>query len=507
MLTRLIAFSALLIPSLFAQDGGQLYTLYCGACHGANGEGASNGQFPPLAGSPWPVGDPDRAIKIVLGGLHGPVEVNGKTWNLDMPPQGAVLNDDQVAAILSYVRSSWGNKAAAVEASRVKSVRAATASRNEPWTAAALLKDHPLDIKPPIGDLISYVYDGDWQDIPDFTKLKPVAVEEEHNGLISLKKAGRTEHFGMVWQGTLDLPADGEYEFYLGTDDGGRIWIDDTLLVEITGRGPVSGREKQGSGSFKKGPRKLRVDYFEFNGQEEIQVAWKAKEDKTWRWLSDTVATGVLPGMEMLVEPSGKRPGIYRNFIKGASPRAIGMGLPGGVNFAWSADNFVPELIWTGKFMNATHHWTDRGQGFQPPAGERVVTLSQGKGLALASEARNGWPKETKLESKFRGYKFDSNGIPTFATQIGDGYLLDSFADGSPSGSSLVRTLKVNGSPDAFAVLLADSKDLTQAGRGKWTLPEKVTMEVKGGEPTLTGSTLILKPSPGSTVTITYTWN
>lgn len=506
MLSRLLALTALLIPALHAQDGGQLYTLYCGACHGEKGEGALNGQFPPLADSPWIAGNPDRAIKIVIAGLHGPVEVNGKTWNLEMPPQGAMLADDQISAILSYVRSSWGNKESAVETSRVKAVREAIADRKEPWTAATLLKDHPLDIKPPIADLISYVFDGDWKDIPDYRKLKPAAVEEEHNGIISLKKAGRSDHFGIVWEGTLNLPQDGEYEFYLGTDDGGRIWLDDTLVVEITGLGPVSGREKQGSGSFKKGPRKLRVDYFEFTGQEEIQVAWKPKGDKKWRWLSDT-ATANPAGEEILVEPNGRMPGIYRNFIKGASPRAIGMGLPGGVNFAWSADHFVPELIWTGKFMNASHHWTDRGQGFQPPAGERVVTLSQGKGLALASEVRSGWPKETKLDAKFRGYKFDTNGVPTFATQIGDGYLLDSFAAGTPAGNSLVRTLKVNGSPESFAVLLADSKDLTQAGRGQWKLPEKVTMEIKGGEPTLSGSSLILKPSSGSTVTITYTWN
>ncbi|OYV02889.1 MAG: hypothetical protein CFE26_21675, partial [Verrucomicrobiales bacterium VVV1] len=92
-----------------AQDGAQLYTLYCAACHAADGKGATGGTFPPLAASPYVAGDPDRAVKIVLKGLSGPVDVLGKTYNLEMPPQGAVLPDDQVAAILTYVRSSWGN--------------------------------------------------------------------------------------------------------------------------------------------------------------------------------------------------------------------------------------------------------------------------------------------------------------------------------------------------------------------------------------------------------------
>ena len=81
-----------------AQDGSQLYTLYCSACHGVDGKGASEGTFPPLAGSRWVAGEPDRAIKTVIHGIHGPIRVNHKDFNLEMPPQGAVLPDDQIAA-------------------------------------------------------------------------------------------------------------------------------------------------------------------------------------------------------------------------------------------------------------------------------------------------------------------------------------------------------------------------------------------------------------------------
>src|SRR6476620_5852152 len=100
MLHRLLFALALASP-LLAQDGQQLYTLYCSACHGADGKGATGGAFPPLAESPYLAGDPDRAVKIVLKGLSGPVDVLGKTYNLEMPPQGAALPDDQIAAILT----------------------------------------------------------------------------------------------------------------------------------------------------------------------------------------------------------------------------------------------------------------------------------------------------------------------------------------------------------------------------------------------------------------------
>ncbi|RYD46234.1 MAG: cytochrome c, partial [Verrucomicrobiaceae bacterium] len=74
MIPRLLPLLLLSGP-LVAQDGQQLYTLYCSACHGADGKGATGGTFPPLAGSPWIAGDADRAVKIVLHGLHGPVDV------------------------------------------------------------------------------------------------------------------------------------------------------------------------------------------------------------------------------------------------------------------------------------------------------------------------------------------------------------------------------------------------------------------------------------------------
>lgn len=107
MILRSLPILIALTAAGLAQDGGQLYTTYCSACHGADGKGATGGQFPPLAGSPWVQGDPNRAIKIVLHGLNGPVEVAGRTYNLEMPPQGAAIPDDQLAAILTHVRASW----------------------------------------------------------------------------------------------------------------------------------------------------------------------------------------------------------------------------------------------------------------------------------------------------------------------------------------------------------------------------------------------------------------
>ena len=94
--------------------------------------------YPPLAGSEWVTGDEAKVVRILLHGVTGPIEVAGETFNSMMPPWGATLKDADIAAVLTYVRSQWGNKGAPISAAKVASIRAATASRTTPWTAAEL---------------------------------------------------------------------------------------------------------------------------------------------------------------------------------------------------------------------------------------------------------------------------------------------------------------------------------------------------------------------------------
>jgi mono/diheme cytochrome c family protein len=121
-----------------AQMGKRVFDTTCIACHQANGLGVP-GQYPPLAGSEWAQGSEERVIRIVLHGLNGPIKVGDKEFNNVMAPLGS-LKDDQIANAISYVRSSWGNKAAEVTTEAVAKVRADTAGRTTFWTAAELEK-------------------------------------------------------------------------------------------------------------------------------------------------------------------------------------------------------------------------------------------------------------------------------------------------------------------------------------------------------------------------------
>ncbi len=118
--------------------GQAIYEALCLNCHQAAGQGLT-GVYPPLAKSEWVAGDATPLIKVVMHGLAGPTKVQGKDYGVvPMPPMG--LDDQQLADVLTYVRSAFGNQASAVKAEEVKAVRDATKGRTAPWTAAELGK-------------------------------------------------------------------------------------------------------------------------------------------------------------------------------------------------------------------------------------------------------------------------------------------------------------------------------------------------------------------------------
>jgi mono/diheme cytochrome c family protein len=116
-------------PAALRAQGKKSYEFVCGTCHGTDGLGKP-GQFPPLAGSEWVnAKDYKRLAQIPLDGLGGTVHVKGQEWNASMAAMGAGLSDSDLAAVLTYIRSSWGNNAGAVSADDVKAVRAAVAGK------------------------------------------------------------------------------------------------------------------------------------------------------------------------------------------------------------------------------------------------------------------------------------------------------------------------------------------------------------------------------------------
>ena len=104
-----------------ASDGAKVYQTNCSSCHQATGQGVP-GTFPPLAGNSAVTGDAMKVIHIVKFGLTGKVDVKGTSYNGMMPAWGQQLSNGDIAAVITYVRSSWGNSASAVTESQVAGV-------------------------------------------------------------------------------------------------------------------------------------------------------------------------------------------------------------------------------------------------------------------------------------------------------------------------------------------------------------------------------------------------
>ena len=107
-------------------SGKQVYETVCMACHQADGKGMP-GAFPPLAGSDYLLGDPARAVGVVVNGLQGEVVVNGNKFNSVMPAM-VQLSDQQIADALTYAMNSWGNSAGPVTVAQVAAERAKAAA-------------------------------------------------------------------------------------------------------------------------------------------------------------------------------------------------------------------------------------------------------------------------------------------------------------------------------------------------------------------------------------------
>jgi len=120
--------------------GRRTFDIVCSGCHSPDGMGKPN-QAPPLAGSEWvQVEKPERMIRIPLYGLNGPITVKEQQMSF---PAGMVaigwdMPEDDLAAVLTYIRQAWGNKASRVTAQQVKAVKAEVGPRG-PFTPEELM--------------------------------------------------------------------------------------------------------------------------------------------------------------------------------------------------------------------------------------------------------------------------------------------------------------------------------------------------------------------------------
>jgi mono/diheme cytochrome c family protein len=223
-----------------------------------------------------------------------------------------------------------------------------------------------------------------------------------------------------------------------------------------------------------------------------------------WQFLSEggkaALPVGIGPQPILLV-PQGEAL-MYRNFIQGAGARAIGVGLPERVHYAFDANEMRLALIWQGDFIDASKHWVDRGPGFQGPAGDAVVALPDGPPFAVLADVQAPWPP-AKEGFGFVGYDLDAKRRPTLLYRWKDAAVKD-LIEAAP-GPALKRTISVSGAPPGAWFRAATGKRIEPAGPDAWKVDGSLTVVVEGAEPTLRSGSELRIPA-GTGFSITYRW-
>jgi len=137
LLAPALLLLAALAPAQTPQKpGAKAFDAYCTACHQYDAQGM--GEAPPLHDSDWVEGPQDRLIRIVMHGVRGAIEVQGKTYNREMPGFGAILDDKQIAELLTFVRDTFGGGSPAISEAAVRRIRERHKDRRAYWTVEEL---------------------------------------------------------------------------------------------------------------------------------------------------------------------------------------------------------------------------------------------------------------------------------------------------------------------------------------------------------------------------------
>ena len=120
------------------EQGKMFFNGICAACHQVHGRGL-DGLAPPLVDSEYVNGPVGRLARIAIAGVHGPIDVNGMGFWLEMPPRGS-MSDEQLADVFTYIRRAWGNRGDPVATETVARVRRETVDHPDSWTSDELKK-------------------------------------------------------------------------------------------------------------------------------------------------------------------------------------------------------------------------------------------------------------------------------------------------------------------------------------------------------------------------------
>jgi cbb3-type cytochrome oxidase cytochrome c subunit len=183
---------------------------------------------------------------------------------------------------------------------------------------------------------------------------------------------------------------------------------------------------------------------------------------------------------------------IYRNFIEGGGPRAIGVGYPEKANLAFDADDMRLAMIWQGAFIDAARHRTGRGSGFEKPLGGSVLHGPAGPPFAMLDSESTAWPKQSGRAAgwQFHGYLLDDKRRPTFRYSWNELHFEDfPVAVAGQNDAGFQRTITVHADKPVEHLFFraATGKKIIE-NDGRFIIDDGLNLKFTGAKPEIRGS-------------------
>ena len=367
---------------------------------------------------------------------------------------------------------------------------------------------------PIFSDLSYKVYAGEFRKIPDFSKLTPIQTGKAE--WIDVKTLiGGKDGRAILWEGTFEVKTGGDWQFYLGSDDGARLVIDGEGVANNGGN--YFFQVRKAKTRLEPGIHTMRLAYFEGGGPEALSLVADLEGAEDMIFTPDiTAKTGARRprfGPEIVKLRNPDEAVVFRTFLRGRSSRSIAVAYPGRVNINWSADSMNLDQLWRGDFVNAASNWNTRGGGSHI-AGQDTVTPTGGMALQVLDSIADPWidysvgssryekdkaPEESTAlisygiphpDYEFKGYDLDANRFPTFCYTFKGVEVEDHYSPMTIDGiEALKRTMVIRGGLPPNTYLLAGVKgDFSELPDGSYKINELMALKVEGATPVVRSS-------------------
>ena len=306
-------------------------------------------------------------------------------------------------------------------------------------------------------------YDGKYDYIPDFSKLEIVNEGEAENFEDLTEIAGKNEGFSIEFEGDLNIPHDGDYLFETDIDDGGNLYIDDSLIVHNQGE-PGAGNER-GVINLTKGIHRLRQSYYQEVWGAHLALLVEGPNMEKGR-LPALEESGIIPSRpkHTLKVEVNDEPELIRGFVDHHDTKKthiLSVGTPEGVHYSYDTRNNELINLWKGGFADVARMWVNRGatQRLDPVAAE----------LGLEQDKNNN-------DCRPLGYTLDPAGIPIFNYTC-DGIMISDRTGPSDTKGVAVRNISVD--KGKYRYVFASGEGITEISDGWYSVDNRYFIKPK----------------------------